>query len=162
MPPDPLVPSRGADRLLSPHFSQKELACPHCGLCIISVVLIAALEKLRQQGPEPIIVHDACRCPEHNKFVGGAANSEHLCILPNYDSQPVAPARECIAADIEIQGLSLQEQYDRAKLVPEFRSGGIGVYPGPDFLHVDVRLKPARWARVGGAYVGIATSGLKL
>jgi hypothetical protein len=38
--------------------------------------------------------------------------------------------------------------------VPAFFNGGIGVYDG-GFLHVDVRVHEARWARVRGQYVGI-------
>jgi hypothetical protein len=44
--------------------------------------------------------------------------------------------------------------YELATRVRQFADGGIGVYDG-DFLHVDVRGHRARWARVGGAYVGI-------
>jgi hypothetical protein len=38
--------------------------------------------------------------------------------------------------------------------VPAFLKGGIGVYDG-GFLHLDVRSRQARWARVQGKYVGI-------
>lgn len=45
--------------------------------------------------------------------------------------------------------------YELALEVPQFAAGGIGVYDG-NFLHVDVRKRTARWARVGGHYVGVA------
>jgi hypothetical protein len=45
--------------------------------------------------------------------------------------------------------------YELALEVPEFADGGIGVYDG-NFLHVDVREHTARWARVGGHYVGVS------
>src|SRR6266851_4309780 len=59
-----------------------------------------------------------------------------------------------IAADIKIQGLSLQQQYDRAKSVPDFDNGGIGVYD-TNFIHVDVRDGKARWSRINGVYSGL-------
>ena len=124
---------------LSTHFSTDEFACPHCKKCSISGALIVALEKLRALGPEPIIIHDGYRCPEHNTQVGGAKKSEHM---------------EGIAADLHIQGLSLQQQYDRAKQILEFVNGGIGVYDG-NFIHVDVRDGKARWSRKNGVYLGL-------
>ncbi len=114
---------------------------------MVSGALIQSLEQLRGLGPEPIIVHDGYRCPEHNREVGGVEHSEHLL---------------GIAADIKIQGLSLQQQYDRAKTVPDFDNGGIGVYPESNFIHVDVRDGKARWARIKGEYRDISLSGLKL
>ena len=124
---------------LSPHFSKSELCCKDCGRCIIAKDLVDALEELRALGPEPIEVHDGYRCPEHNASVGGVKNSQHL---------------EGKAADIEIRGLTLQQQYDRAMQIPAFRNGGIGVYDS-GFIHVDVRNEEARWARVRGKYVGL-------
>ena len=52
-------------------------------------------------------------------------------------------------------GLSLQRMYELALEIPQFARGGISVYDG-NFLHVDVRDRQARWARVSGKYVGIA------
>jgi uncharacterized protein YcbK (DUF882 family) len=124
---------------LSEHFSSAEMRCHDCGKCVISPDLLAALEQLRALGPELIIVDDAYRCPEHNQEVGGVSDSTHI---------------EGIAADIRIAGLTLQQQYDRAKTVPGFAGGGIGVYDG-GFIHVDVRKGKARWSRKGGVYLGL-------
>lgn len=60
-----------------------------------------------------------------------------------------------LAADVSVPGLSLQRMYELALKVPQFAGGGIGVYDG-NFLHVDVRERIARWARVGGRYVGVS------
>lgn len=124
---------------LSEHFSSSEFSCKDCGKCRLSGRLITALELLRALGPEPIKVHDGYRCPEHNRDMGGVSKSQHILGA---------------AADIEIVGLTLQQQYDRACRVPDFRDGGVGVYDG-NFIHVDVRTTKARWARVDGEYVGI-------
>ncbi len=124
---------------LSAHFSKSEFACHCCGELKIEEGLIAGLEQLRALAGKEIVVHDGYRCPAHNQKVGGVPNSEHT---------------RGMAADIAIPGLSLQEMYDLALQVPTFCSGGIGVYDG-DFLHLDNRPHPARWARVRGQYVGI-------
>jgi uncharacterized protein YcbK (DUF882 family) len=127
------------DENLSEHFKRSELACPHCGECNIDSGLLIALEQLRALGDEPIKVHDAYRCEVHNAAVGGVPHSEH-------------PKGQ--AADVEIIGLSTQRMYDRAKQVPAFNDGGIGVYDHGNFIHVDIRGGRARWARVNGRYVG--------
>lgn len=122
------------------HFSEKELSCPHCGQCKVTQRLVDALDALRELAGVAIVVHDAYRCAQHNLAVGGVPKSEH----PNGE-----------AADIVIEGKTLNEMYALAEQIAEFNEGGIGVYDGKPFIHVDVRLKRARWARVDGKYVGI-------
>jgi uncharacterized protein YcbK (DUF882 family) len=124
---------------LSLHFSKKEMACHCCGTLKVEQRLLNALEKLRALSGQPLLVHDAYRCPEHNEQVGGVPDSEHT---------------RGMAADVKIPGLSLQQMYELALEVPEFAEGGIGVYDG-GFLHLDVRPHSARWARVRGQYVGV-------
>lgn len=124
---------------VSPHFSRSELACKHCGLYLIQDFFLEALEELRIQGPEAIVVHDGCRCCEHNAAVGGVKDSQHTL---------------GIAADLEIVGLMLQAMYERAEKVAAFRNGGIGVYDS-NFIHVDARGHRSRWARKHGEYLPI-------
>ena len=124
---------------LSAHFSKSELACRCCGERILVPALLEALECLRELARQPICIHAGYRCPEHNQQVGGVTNSEHT---------------RGMAADIAIPNLTLQQMYELALQVPAFLEGGIGVYDG-GFLHVDVRPRHARWARVRGQYVGI-------
>jgi len=124
---------------LSPHFSRSELQCRCCGRLQIDWQLLDGLEKLRELAGVPIQVHAGYRCPEHNQKVGGVPRSEHILGM---------------AADISLPGISLQQAYELALEVPQFAGGGIGVYDG-NFLHVDVRERRARWARVSGKYVGI-------
>jgi uncharacterized protein YcbK (DUF882 family) len=130
---------------LSPHFDRMELSCRglHCcyGECKVVPQLVQALEQLRVLAGVPIIVHDAYRCPKHNAEVGGVAKSEH----------PLG-----MAADIEIVGKTLNEMYQLALKVPAFEEGGIGIYDGKPFIHVDVRGKKARWSRVNGKYLDIS------
>ena len=124
---------------LSEHFSKREFTCRCCGHLVISGRLLLALEHLREIVGLPIKVHDGYRCSRHNEQAGGVTDSEHT---------------RGTAVDIEIPGLSLQEMYGYALEVPEFANGGIGAYDG-NFLHLDVRGRAARWARVRGQYVGI-------
>jgi uncharacterized protein YcbK (DUF882 family) len=124
---------------LSLHFSRSELACHHCGRLVLDTDLLQGLELLRELANAPIIIHDAYRCEVHNLEVGGVPNSEH----PNGK-----------AADLEIRGKNLNEMYQLAVQVPVFEQGGIGLYDG-GFIHVDVRKKKARWARVKGKYVAM-------
>jgi len=126
---------------LSEHFSRAELQCKDCGQCLLSPRLLPALEALRALGPEPIIIHDGYRCAEHNAAVGGVQHSEHC----------TGEAVDCV-----IEGLTLQQMYDRAKQIPDFVNGGIGVY-SENFIHVDVRQRSARWARKNGVYLALST-----
>ena len=124
---------------LSTHFSRSELQCRCCGRLQLDSRLLDGLEQLRRLAGTPVVVHAGYRCPRHNQAVGGVPHSEHTLGL---------------AADIDLPGLSLQRMYELALEVPQFAQGGIGVYDG-GFLHVDVRERRARWARVSGKYVGV-------
>jgi len=110
----------------------------------VDPLLLAGLEKMREIAGSPVVIHDGYRCPEHNRDVGGVGRSEHL---------------NGKAADVDIPGLTLPEQYEIAIRIPQCRNGGIGVYYSK-FLHVDVRNHLARWARVAGKYMSIEASGL--
>lgn len=133
---------------ISPHFSKDEFTCKcGCGQNWIKASLIVALEQLRMLGPEPIFILSGYRCNQDNAAVGGVGHSQH---------------KEGTAADLRIIGLNLQQMYDRAKRVPEFLNGGIGVYPGDSFIHLDVRGSEARWARIRGKYVEFAESRLSV
>lgn len=129
---------------LSDHFSAHEFACKDCGLVKVVPELLAGLEILRQLAGLAVVIHDGYRCPEHNRDVGGVGRSEHLLGA---------------AADLDIPPLSLQQMYELALKVPQFRNGGIGIYDSR-FIHVDVRNHLARWARVAGKYMSIEASGL--
>jgi len=49
------------------------------------------------------------------------------------------------AADIRIQGFTIDQISYFANQIPEFQSGGIGLYYRDNFVHVDVRPGRARW-----------------
>lgn len=126
------------------HFSERELACKHCGLTGCTDELKQALDAFRNLVGRPVLVHDAFRCTIHNAAVSLVSKSQH----------PAGTAAD-ISVDAyyktdaeRIPALTLQQMYDAAKSVPAFDNGGIGVYD-KNFIHVDVRNGPVRWAFVG-------------
>jgi len=110
---------------LTTNFSRREFQCKcGCGFDDISPALVEGLQQLRDLCGQPITVTSACRCPEHNRRVGGADKSLHL---------------EGQAADIVIRGLSPRQMADLAEEVAAFQKGAILVYPARGFIHLDVR-----------------------
>ena len=127
---------------LSKNFYQDEFAC-HCreATCVVDKIhpeLIAGLQELRDLHRRPISILSGGRCPTHNKRIGGSERSQHLPDAKGYVR----------AADIVLSGYNGKEAYTLALRVPEFKRGGIGLYPGQGFIHVDVRGTRARWARI--------------
>jgi uncharacterized protein YcbK (DUF882 family) len=75
-----------------------------------------------------ITINSGCRCPEHNRTVGGSPHSQHL---------------RGKAADIVVQGYRPEQVASMASAMREFVEGGIGIYD--TFTHVDVRRGSSRW-----------------
>jgi uncharacterized protein YcbK (DUF882 family) len=116
--------SRGRTGRLSPHFTAAELACPHCGVCIVRDELLHLLERVRSIHGTPLRVVSGYRCPVHNAAVGGATNSMHM-----YGA----------AADLPAGYVTAQEAAGA-------KAKGIGT-SGAWAVHVDVRDgREARWA----------------
>jgi uncharacterized protein YcbK (DUF882 family) len=120
---------------LSKNFSRAEFRCRHCGAEGIQPVLVQALQDLRDQIGRGIVVNSGYRCPAHPVEAAKAQG-------PGVHSRG-------IAADIRAPGLSLRALHDAALRIPAFAGGGIGVYPQGNFIHVDTRSGPARWAYLG-------------
>lgn len=65
-------------------FMLQEFACRcknrHCEGKVnrVNPLLIQALNRVREEFGEPIVVTSGYRCSSHNKAVGGASNSQHL------------------------------------------------------------------------------------
>src|SRR5690348_17100889 len=112
-----------------------EFKDPVTGQCQVNSKLVDALEQLRALVDKPITITSGYRSPQHNAAVGGVEHSQHELGM---------------AADIKIAGLDTFQLYVLADQIPLFSQGGIGIYPGQDFIHVDVRSGRARWARVNG------------
>ena len=59
-------------------FSDKELACRHCGKLILAPGFAEKLKELRLEFGLPMTLSSCCRCSEHNRQEGGNAGSFHL------------------------------------------------------------------------------------
>ena len=115
---------------LRSNFTRAELACPCCGIAHISQAALDKLQALRDR-MGPLTINSAARCPQHNKSVGGAANSQHLS----------TPQRASTAFDIALDGHDKQTLIDAARAVG-FQ--GLGIYYR-SFVHVDDRGFDAVW-----------------
>ena len=111
------------DIQLTNNFWLSEFACDD--QVDIDIKLVKELQKLRDFIGKPIKVTSGYRTPERNKRIGGSSKSKHM---------------EGIAADICVEGMSIEELYYIAN---HFAFNGIGVYNY--HLHVDVREKKAFW-----------------
>lgn len=114
---------------ITEHFSWQEARCRDgCAMPddVKREVIETAkwLERIREHlGGRPVIVHSWYRCPEYNRKVGGAPNSQHL-----YGR----------AVDFTVRGLSIEQVWQ--KLLPLFWGGyikGMGRYA--THVHADRR-----------------------
>jgi zinc D-Ala-D-Ala carboxypeptidase len=127
-----------------PHFSARELACRcrrHCqGEYWHDPAFLDRLETLRAAMSAPLRISSGRRCAVHNAEVGGAPLSRHSL---------------AIAADIALDG------HDPAQLARAARAAGFtGIGFGRTFLHVDARVRPARWHYPGGRAAWIRRLGV--
>lgn len=113
---------------IAPHFARHEFACRcGCGFDTIDAATLAILEQVRTHFGAPVIVTSAARCPDHNRKVGGASNSQHL-----YGR----------AADIKVRGT--EPEVVRDYIARHYPDASLGLYS--TFTHVDTRSNgPARW-----------------
>lgn len=108
-------------RKLSPHFHEKEFACPCCRRVEVSRKLVEALEELREKcGGKKILVHSGFRCSDYNAKIKGAPKSFHL---------------KGMAADISVAGMTGEELGRKALEINSIRGIGVALY----WAHVDVR-----------------------
>ena len=77
-----------------------------------------------------IVMNSGFRDPFYNGRVGGADNSYHM---------------KCMAADFFIPGVPKSQLI--AFAMRERTVGGLGCYPGKQFIHIDVRDRPRGWNR---------------
>ena len=109
---------------LSANFTVKEFACKDGSDAVLTAPrLVMVLQSIRSHFAAPVVIHSAYRTPQYNAKVGGAAHSQHC-----YGT----------AADISVKGQppAAVAAYAR-ELMPDW--GGVGVYAGQGFTHIDVR-----------------------
>jgi zinc D-Ala-D-Ala carboxypeptidase len=77
-----------------------------------------------------VIMSSGYRDGQHNRAAGGAESSYHT---------------KCMAADFYIPGVDKQQLL--AFALHRSSAGGVGCYPGRQFIHVDVRDRPRGYNR---------------
>lgn len=115
------------------HFTPEEIACRGTGKLIAHTIAMDMLETLRIDLGKPIILNSAYRSPEHNKTVGGEANSYHMAKRVNLQGDMVM-AFDCSMANHE--PAAFEAAAKRAGFA------GIGHYPltkdgRHNFMHID-------------------------
>ncbi len=98
-------------------------------ICLTPALRLAIMDIEGHFGKK-VVMNSGYRTQTHNDDVGGADNSYHT---------------KCMAADIFIPGVPKSELIAFAKRVPLV--GGLGCYPGRNFIHIDVRNRP--WGAKG-------------
>jgi zinc D-Ala-D-Ala carboxypeptidase len=118
-------------RRLTANFSDEEFKCSHCGVNRIELSFVQQLQQLRDAIQKPIHVNSGFRCAAHpvERSKPPGSFSAHM-----YG----------IAADIYCPTLSIELLWKAVIQQPLFK--GIGVAPWQNYIHVDTRAKPARWA----------------
>ena len=115
---------------ISKHFNRAEFACGDgCGFSTVDAELIGVLEDVRERFDGRVRVTSGCRCPAHNRRVGGAADSEHT---------------RGTAADIIVDGVSAAVVYD---YLTNKYPGRYGIGKYTTWTHIDVRPRFARWIK---------------
>jgi len=113
---------------LSTHFQRAEFACKcGCGFDTVDIQTLEILEAVRQHFGKPVTITSGCRCPNHNRRVGGASNSQHVFGR---------------AADIQVRGVHPHQVH--AWLDANHPGVSLGRYS--TFTHIDTRSNgPGRW-----------------
>jgi uncharacterized protein YcbK (DUF882 family) len=136
---------------LSKHFALDEFVSPRdkvkptdAHLENLKDLCELALEPLREALGRPLKITSGYRSPQYNKSVGGAPGSQHT---------------SGIAADIALE--SDEEMAKAAAIASKISAiGGIGLYPGEGFIHVDIRQRiggrPTYWMRKDGEYQALS------
>ena len=109
-----------SNKVISTHFSDRELDC-HCGCGkTVSPELLVRLEALRRMLDRPLPVTSGARCEAYNRKVGGRPHSWHL---------------KGLAVDIACEDGRLREEIIRTAAMLGFH--GIGI--ADRFVHLDLR-----------------------
>ncbi len=95
--------------------------------------LVVAMDEIRRRLGVPVRLTNIYRNEPYNKCVGGVKNSQHALFK---------------AADFRAKSGTAVDWWEAAKSVREDNifSGGIGLYIGKNFVHVDVRGYEANWS----------------
>lgn len=99
-------------------FELEEFACPCCGESKMDEDFLRLLDDARELAGVPFKITSGYRCKEHNKKVGGKANSAHT---------------KGLAVDISTTTSNARYEILDSLFLHKFNRLGIGV----DFIHAD-------------------------
>lgn len=122
--------AKDGNKKLSTHFKVKEFACKDgSDAVLVAPRLVMVLQSIRSRFGAAVTINSGYRTPQYNAKVGGVAHSQHC-----YGT----------AADISVRGQTPEAVAAYARqLMPDW--GGVGVYAGQGFTHIDVREAKADW-----------------
>jgi hypothetical protein len=112
-----------------PFFTNKELACPCCGVIKMDVHFAATLSYLRSKHGSSLTLNSACRCPAHNARIPGHKDSLHLIQNEKWKTAG------SMAADVAWRDWPTQDKIKFARLA---HSLGLRVGLHDGFCHVDL------------------------
>lgn len=124
---------------------------------------IEGLELFRKSAGKSVQILSGMRSGGYNESIGGSKNSYHIPKRhKKIQNEPEKWIHIFNCADITVRGATIEQMLYWAMDIKAFRKGGIGIYPGKGFIHVDTRSDgPERWARLeSGVYTSL-TEGLK-
>jgi zinc D-Ala-D-Ala carboxypeptidase len=112
------------------YFNEDEFTCKcGCGTNNISSKLIERLDNARHIAGVPFVLSSGCRCPSHNKNVGGSPTSSHV---------------NGTAVDIKVSSSKDKYKILTALMLEGFDRIGIA----KTFIHVDIddKTKQVVWS----------------
>ncbi len=107
---------------ISDHFSKRDFLCKESGEFKVSLGLVGALEELRSKVKKRITIVKGFESVEVAEKKGKLKRNFHT---------------QGLAADIQIEGLSIQESFVVIETVDAF--SGIGINFKEDYIHVETR-----------------------
>ena len=124
---------------VSPHFHSDEFRCHDMRGTAVPARFMPNVKRLAAQleiiraacGGKPVIVRSGYRTRDYNKAIGGAKASQHL---------------SGSAADIVVVSMTPKQVHaviEKLIAAGVLHNGGLGLYK--NFVHYDIRAKPARW-----------------
>ena len=124
---------RDGETKLSEHFKVKEFACRDgSDKILIDLDLISILEDIRGYFNSPVTITSGYRTESYNSKVANSKTSMH-CIGK--------------AVDIKVSNVSPVAVALYCEYVLLKDKGGIGLYKGQGFTHIDTREKMTRWVQ---------------